>query len=46
MKYLFPLLFLLASLPAHPDDNAVTSTVGAVAGFLAEAMDTTGGDDE
>ena len=45
MKYLIPIIFLLA-LPARADDNAATAAVGAVAGFLADAMDTTGGDDE
>ena len=46
MKRLILIIFLLNSLPAHADDNAFTDAVAAVASAVAQAMDTTDGDDE
>ena len=39
-------LFMLTASPAHSMSDGISSAVGAAAGFVADAMDTSGGDDD
>lgn len=43
MKPFLTLLLLLHAAPLHADDGGI---VGAIAGAVASAMDTSGGDDD